>query len=337
MTSHHFIWIILALIVSSNCANQTMYKCLEDTDIGDNICLIKENDKDGNIINWVRKCPKGYRCNGYLDQENLIECKKEQIQKYYGDPCDINSDCLSNICKNKKCDAIPYEQNCTESKECMNDAYCHEEKKQCVKFIKGGQQCGDRERCTFGYFCAYEKKDDTNKKCIQYLSVPAGQYAYNKKLCQSQQMDNVNDLCLGIELIREQNANCSTYQDCKYYTVDSKGEKKENYVSCANNLEGKAFCNTINGGKEWEHYLNVYKKEVENFKYEVPTSETIYGYEPYSKELYQAFMDTSPLYKELSSCVKEYYMQMILTTYGNGSAWLKYSGVLFALVVSLII
>lgn len=335
MPSLHIYLILLAVIASSHCTTTTVYKCLEDKDIGDNICHVKETDADGNIINWVRKCPEGQRCNGYLDQADLVECKKDHVQKYYGDSCNINSDCLSNICSNSKCGAISDGGNCTESKECMNDAYCHEVNKTCIKFIKGGQTCDNTRRCTFGYFCALEKPDDTTKKCIQYLSIPPGQYAYNWKLCQTEKMEN--NICLGIELIGEQNANCSTYEDCMYYTVDANGTKKETYVSCATNLEGKPFCNTIYGGKGWEHYLNVYKKEVQNFKYEVPASEAIYGYEPFNLNLFTAKMHISPLYKELSKCVKEYYVQMILGIYGNGSAWLKVSGMLVMMVVSLML
>lgn len=84
---------------------------------------------------------------------------------YPGDPCNVNTDCLSGTCTMGYCVGTPQGQGCQQDSDCNPGNYCDATNtKQCAALLAAGDACDQDVMCGMNMGC-------NNKVCTVYFSV----------------------------------------------------------------------------------------------------------------------------------------------------------------------
>ena len=139
-------------------------KC-EDTKSKAGACSYDIQDSKGNIEHALfNKCGKGKKCYKGVCMESLKYRK-------YGESCNYDNDCLTNYCKNNKCDVAKENEKCNNGIFCGTGLYCSSSglinEKKCAKLAKETTKA-DNTYCMAGYA---KDKDD---KCTKYGTIEDG-------------------------------------------------------------------------------------------------------------------------------------------------------------------
>jgi len=152
-------------------------KC-EDTKSKAGACSYDIYDSKGNLEHAIfNKCGKGKRCDDEVCVENLKYRK-------YGESCNYDNDCLTNYCKNNKCDVAKENEKCNYDIFCGSGLYCFyglTNEGKCAKLAKEGTKPDNNVKCMAGFGV---DKDD---KCTKYGTLEDGDEigGGDKLLCKS--------------------------------------------------------------------------------------------------------------------------------------------------------
>lgn len=111
---------------------------------------------------------------GTNEDETDFKCAARIEKREHGESCVYDTDCLSSSCKDKKCVAIPDDNECEKDLhfQCKPGSYCERQedgKDKCKKMAKKDENCkgGNAMECRLGLTCYQEK-------CTEYGSLKIG-------------------------------------------------------------------------------------------------------------------------------------------------------------------
>ncbi|OMJ66025.1 hypothetical protein SteCoe_37278 [Stentor coeruleus] len=117
----------------------------------------------------ITPCISGLEC--IYSSPQFYTCNHPQ-KSLPGDQCNLNNQCLSNLCFSNKCQGRPLGSSCTTSADCNIFLYCNEYTFTCVNQIAFDHQCNNTYECSSNLAC-------DGKKCVYYFSIPIGSSVYN--------------------------------------------------------------------------------------------------------------------------------------------------------------
>ena len=139
-------------------------KC-EDNKSKTGACSYNIYDSKGNLeYALFNKCGKGKRCDDGVCVENLKYRK-------YGESCNYDNDCLTNYCKNNKCDVAKENEKCDNGIVCGSGLYCFRgliSERKCAKLAKEGTKPDNNVECMAGFGL------DKDGKCTKYGTLEDG-------------------------------------------------------------------------------------------------------------------------------------------------------------------
>lgn len=223
-----FFVLIILLIINNNSYSfylgNNKVSCEGDIST-QNVCASYiENKKSYQIKK--RKCKEGEKCIniGTSENKNMYQCVKILKKKRFGEKCGNNADCLSNICKNKKCSSKKENESCSnEYLQCSHYLSCIKGK--CTKISKENEFC-DNE----GIYCDYGLECNTNiNKCQKIGTLKIGEICGdNEILCETG--ISYKNRCISVKV----NGHCEENNDNEKFCVglefdegEGEGEGKE--------------------------------------------------------------------------------------------------------------
>jgi len=188
----------------------------------------------------VNSCPEGEYCNFDFNTEESSCTNKSLNERFPGEYCKDNDDCLSRSCKDSKCVNITHDGSCHNHADCSLEHFCHSGTKKCTKVKSFDEKCNKGDMCAVGLAC--------NDKCVPMFSIGKGDNSTSSAACET--FFAINGTCVeGPRLeptsfgernnISEGPVPCAKH--CPYIAAD-----KFNIQSscvCGMDPDGKKYCN----------------------------------------------------------------------------------------------
>ena len=170
------------------------YKCPDDKiHLKHDVCAIQEYDNSDNILYIKKKCGKNKKC--LLSDSTTISRTNKNVIYYQcqtsklgllktGKKCSLDSECITNYCKDKKCSTL---EECIDMTHCGKGKYCYKPNQSstgtCKNYISEGGECDSENWCGNGLDCHYT---NSKGKCTKLYSLDVGtKNVYNSELCKT--------------------------------------------------------------------------------------------------------------------------------------------------------
>lgn len=309
-------------------------KCLDET--------LAENEDQcylqlDNTI-YVRTCPSHQFCVGIVERWTCMNYTK---YNFNGESCDLDSECYSSQCKDKKCVVNKIGESCKFShSECENDAFCDRTQNKCVKYFKEGEVCPDFNTCEIGYDCDYLNENDEEKICIKLFSLKNGEKSPSNKFCESGFLDQ-QGICTDLEYNGTQSVSvsCESDLDCNGYTIID--EQRFNYTGTCSSVSPMYdnYCLPVaTTGTDYKNYIEMYKDILKNFDKKGKIHPYTFSSNPllYDSKFREAMLKTMSGYIEMPDCWKDFMNQMFGYINYSSSSLIVYSKFMFMIMFLLI-
>lgn len=183
--------------------------------------------KDGVAELYVKECPEKKYCH-YEFPDTPESCSDHPAQKYPGEHCTENAECLSQVCE-KVC-VSRVTSGCKSHGDCATGHYCNSAG-QCTSLKNDTESCSSSEPCHVNLIC--------NKNvCVKPGSLAEGAVATAPAACQSFYIKE-GKCHKGLHLVNGTHACTDQYSLCEY-EVD--GGKFLRSCKCGMTDKGTSFC-----------------------------------------------------------------------------------------------
>lgn len=167
-----FLCIFLIGIVNSfKLPHCNIYKCAND--LGTDVCI--KNDEM--FVYSLKSCSGSKLCNFTASEKNSM-CKDHINNRFPGEYCTVNDECMIGICYNYNCMRNDSQINCTTDIECNVGYYCNTMNKTCENIKKLGQNCSLSEKCDSGLACG-------DNKCVKIGSLELNSTVISPSACKT--------------------------------------------------------------------------------------------------------------------------------------------------------
>ena len=278
--SKNIFYLILITLFVNSLSEICKYSFHCNDDKNTEICAKKQKTDNQNIYDLILNPCSTSSCNIHDimlgDSEKIKYCpinyeNSQKLPSYPGGTCTKNSDCLTGICQNNKCEDF---SECISHENCPLNTFC--KNKNCYQLLKDGEKCNESYECKFNSFC-----DQKEKICKKLYSIEDGKEIndlvkdYEKKefLCESGGYITIiknNEKKYICETIFNENYHCK--EECKYKR-NSNNETiniNENCL-CGFNKYRSKHCKLGNGENDYKLFLamrkNYLSDENINLKY----------------------------------------------------------------------
>ncbi|CAG9318544.1 unnamed protein product [Blepharisma stoltei] len=227
----------------------------------------------------LKDCPTGQYCNVAQSQANkwtnaTCTTPPTSAPLYPGDPCKVNTDCISGVCSTKGlCVGIGWDNQttCADDSQCNPGLYCVENANSVLQFtcqplIKVGQSgCASEFDCVPNANCNFTMNNFPGT-CVAYFSAPNGTpvpcaVSGYSSFCQSGACYNAGFSDLGVcapAPVSQQLPNsCVTSNSCM--AMNSLGQTFQGTCTCGYNPTGTSYCSAHIGDAPGKAYLTVAK------------------------------------------------------------------------------
>jgi hypothetical protein len=255
-----YMWVLFILLTAVESQTCPTYSCHAG---GRNISPeCGYADSNGNVI--LQACD--YTNSSYCDTSGTITngyyCSSVRSYvkplAYPGEPCAINSDCLSGSCVSKVCQGLKPGSFCTSHSDCTVGTYCGPAFT-CVFQLPFGSPCASDYECRNNLAC--NRTLFAEGLCVNYFSLPNGSPVglcidlvteSVSNLCQSGSCTLLNPgfdsvgICSGPYYIQSLNfpQTCTQNSDCVGFNGVN---KTTGSCSCGMDMYGNAYCDAFNG------------------------------------------------------------------------------------------
>lgn len=182
------------------------------------------------------RCGENQQCteSEVLGIEGKYQCIDVLKPRRYKGKCQYDGDCVTNLCRNSKCDKLEEGMNCNYYlPQCPTGFSCPKNYPYCTKLKNSGEECKDGyNSCDFGLKC-----NGTEGVCVEFGSLPNGENCGGENMiCQSG--IEYNGTCVGII----KNGTCKKNMVnnkimCEGMILD--GKKYENDLECVDYFGNK--------------------------------------------------------------------------------------------------
>ena len=268
-----------------------IYKCLEDTTDRPvtnithlELCEWTIHNKNGIDTIYMKRCPDGYVCDDLDDDDHLSRsindndsddsdddanedlefCFPATTRHIEGEVCSISSECLSQNCTNGTCQATPDGNVCKSHGDCGKHSYCDRKSNTCQRLLEAEVECNDNYQCGFGYVCGKLALNE-NRRCLQMMSQPNGQWVSDDDLCESREEEN--NLCADrITGVTNGVKPCDSDRDCSEQTVVLGRVIEKDEGECECSYAGNKYCELGTDSEQWKQYVTTFRDTVAKYK-----------------------------------------------------------------------
>ena len=234
--------ILKTLALKEECSKK--YTCTNELG-GQSICSNKIDD-----IIYLKQCDIYYHCSFTSDNSYCYKSQYEyESPSYPGGSCNDNSECLSNNCKNGKCERRT--STIYSSEDCEFGNFYNTTEKICQFAKNKGESCEKDEECKNNLACF-------KGICIEFFSLPINTYIGTKSpfLCENGYA--LNNYCVNLKLI---NNKCDNNDICKYLLSNDSIIELYDKCDCTYSLNPEKKCQYGNLDLPiWKNYTDLIKE-----------------------------------------------------------------------------
>ena len=212
---------------------------------------------------YLRPCPYGQSCTGQnFVLSDLMYCQIMMLRKHKGEYCDLNEECITDLCVDHKCIIVKDDEECGGDTECENHSFCRSETKTCIPYALKNRNCGNGMECAFGYKCV--DHESGIKLCVEQYSIGIGAQADYDDLCESN--FRYNNTCYNTKMKElKEFKECEYDSDCKIEIIDESGNViSEDRNPCSVIGQNGKHCKPSTTSLELINYVNAFREVRDN-------------------------------------------------------------------------
>ena len=298
---------VLVIFVSCLYFSQEKTKCADDLKLDTCYVYGKEGETS---VTYVKACSKGKVCE---TDEGVGTCVKYKRKLEEGKKCESNVECLSGICKDKKCSVLKDGDTCESRDECGLSSYCKSSngEKKCAPLGGQGDYCINENDCKIGFDC-----NDQLSQCVEMFTGTNGYESRNPLICQSgtahnykEENNNYKWICATYTAVRETCEGTDNSKTCKV-SVNYGNTTKEEEINCPKNWNDEYICPTKQT-QYFEKYKKAFKEKINDLSDDDKKNKYISRKHFYKKEVQEAYADY--YYYDASDpnndCIRDYYIR----------------------------
>ena len=237
----------------------------------------------------MKRCPDGYVCDDLDDDDHLSSrakvindndsddsddsgddvnedlefCFPATSRHIEGEKCSLNTDCHSQNCTNGTCQATPDGNVCRTHGDCGKHSYCDRKTNTCQRLLEPEAECYDSYQCGFGYVCGKLGLNE-NKRCLQMMSQPNGQWVSDDDLCESREEED--NLCADVITgVTNGVKSCNSDRDCTEEIVVLGRVIERDDGDCECSFAGNKYCELGTDSEQWKQYVRTFRETVANY------------------------------------------------------------------------
>lgn len=237
------------------------YRCKSaDEHFVSNTCIFFDIANDVHILN---PCDKGYICTPVTGTNST--CFKEppvtEADKYPGENCKDNTDCVYGTCQNDICDSKTAGAACEDTLECNTGLYCDTTSKLCTQLKTDGAICSDNYECGMHSYCQIQAD---RKVCAAYFTVKSkteiescDTIAVECESLYCYEDDSTSPICFDpVVSAKDYPTTCSQNTDCLSSYTD---QTLKSECSCGYNENGDSYCSLFGGDEPYQKLIKASK------------------------------------------------------------------------------
>ena len=245
----------------SESATCSKYRCkTDDEKFTENTCIAYDLSED---IHLLDPCSKGYTCTQTIGTNStcIKETPSTAADKYPGEKCTDNTDCVYGACSDKKCVGYTAGTACVSTLQCEPGLYCDTATTTCTPLKNDGALCTHTDECGMHSYC---QTQTSLKVCAAYFSVKnntaidsCNLIAYECETMACYEDENKNGYCFeAVESGDDLPIACTSNSDCE---SSYSGMSITSECECGYNQDGTSYCGLHPGDEAYQKLLKYYK------------------------------------------------------------------------------